>query len=110
MADEWGQDPSVQAMRRVFSRMESAQEEFLKAAGISPFSARLRSWRDRARVCFERSWARAAGEGLKPSEEAAGSFYICCLSSVMLSEGVNIPETALPNDERVERVVKEILT
>ena len=36
-ADEFGRDPSVRAMRRVFSAMEAAQKEFIMNLGLSPF-------------------------------------------------------------------------
>jgi hypothetical protein len=58
--DDWRMDPSVQMMRRVFSRMEVVQEEFLKHLNIAPLDARLRHWRETALGCFERAWVYAA--------------------------------------------------
>ena len=34
--DEWGRDPSVQAMRKVFKGMEKALEEILSQLAIAP--------------------------------------------------------------------------
>jgi hypothetical protein len=34
--DEWGRDPSVQAMRKVFKGMETSLEEILEKLDITP--------------------------------------------------------------------------
>ena len=49
-SDEWGKDPAVQMMRKVFRQMELAQGELLKAAGISIWDSRLRRWREVSRL------------------------------------------------------------
>jgi hypothetical protein len=41
--DEWGHDPSILSMRRVFSYMEQAQQELLGHLNISRFDKRLRN-------------------------------------------------------------------
>ncbi len=49
--DEWGHDPSVQSMRRVFSWMEEAQQELLGHLDISLFDKRLRNVRGERERC-----------------------------------------------------------
>jgi hypothetical protein len=41
--DPWGQDPSVQVMRRVLRRLETDQNHFWTRLGISRLDYRLRS-------------------------------------------------------------------
>ena len=53
VADDWGFDPSVRMMRRVYERIEMVQGELLKRLSISPFDPRLRRWREKARDYLE---------------------------------------------------------
>ena len=61
--DEWGHDPSVQSMRRVFSFMEEAQQELLRRLNISLFDKRLRRSREQALELFEQSLASGCQKG-----------------------------------------------
>jgi hypothetical protein len=106
--DEWGRDPSVRAMRRVFAAMEAAQKEFTKNLGLSPFDQRLRRWRERALGIFDVLWARAAGADLELSEEEAGALYVQCLGKTMTSEGMDVPLEILPRSEKLEKILKEV--
>jgi len=108
-ADDWGRDPSVEMMRRVFSRMEVVQEEFLKHLNIAPLDARLGHWRQTALGCFERSWVYAARRGIHFEEEKAAAVYIHCLAQAMVLEGINIPQGALPQDQDIEMLLTEAL-
>jgi hypothetical protein len=73
--DEWGHDPSVQVMRRLFKHMEVAQGELLEASNISPFDARLRRWREKALESFEKAWAYAAKSDFELKEDRAAALY-----------------------------------
>ena len=46
--DEWGRDPSIKAMRRVFRAMEKSLDDLLEQLDISPFDHRIRSWLEQA--------------------------------------------------------------
>ena len=107
--NDWGRDPSVQMMRRVFSRMEVVQEEFLRHLSIAPLDARLRHWRETALKCFERAWVYAARRGIHFEEEKASSVYIHCLKRAMALEGINIPQGALPPNKDIEMLLTEAL-
>ena len=105
--DEWDKDPSVQKMRKVFGSMENACRAFLKELQLSPFDPRLRQWRERALVIFERVWAYAARRGSTISEGNAADLYIFALSRVMVSEGIEISEGLFPQNPDVLKLFQE---
>jgi predicted trehalose synthase len=107
--DEWGHDPSVRSMRRVFSFMEEAQHGLLSRLNISPFDKRLRSIREKALELFEQAWSLAIGQRIFSSEEDAAPLYIYCLARALSSAGVEVPEELLPGDEKIIHFLKEKL-
>jgi hypothetical protein len=107
--DNWGRDPSVQIMRRVFNRMEEVQGELLRHLCVDPFDTRLRKWRNNALQCFERAWVHAANRGIHLGEEKAAATYVHCLARTMVSEGISVPLEALPNDEDVQMLLEGVL-
>ena len=109
MSDEWGGDPAVKIMRRVFAAMESAQKEFLSETQISPFEPRLRGWRQGALTLFERSWAVARRRCLDMDEKRAAEIYIACLAHLMASQGVPVERKNLKAEKEVEEVIREVL-
>lgn len=106
---DWGQDPSVQAMRRVFSRMEIAQKELLVQLNISHFDERLRVWRQTALELFERSCANASQQDIALDEETIPGIYIHCFARAIGSCGIEIAGDSLPRDEKIMKFVKESL-
>jgi len=106
--DEWGRDPSVRAMRRVFAAMENEQKEFINNLGLSPFDHRMRRWRERALAAFDASWARSARGGMELSEEEAGVLYVHCLGKIMTREGVDVPAETLPRSEKLVKLLREV--
>lgn len=105
--DDWGQDPSVQSMRKVFVRMERAQKEFLAHMNISSFDGRLRHWREETLVLFEQTWALANRKGAVLKEDEVASLYIHCLAQALSLDGIHIPPEALPHDEKIIGFLKE---
>jgi hypothetical protein len=103
----WDQDPSVQAMRRVFSRMEIAQKELLKQLNISHFDERLRVWRQTALELFERSCANARQQNIALDEEKIAGIYLHCLARTIGSGDIAIARDSLPRDEKIEKLVEE---
>lgn len=91
--DQFGYDPAIRQMRRIFSQLEAASKELLSAAGISPFDPRLRRWREAARELFERGWAKAAQRNMPLTADEAGILYALALKSLMERDG--IPASAL---------------
>jgi len=105
--DEWGHDPSVQSMRRVFSLMEAAQEELLRHLNISPFDPRLRRSREQALKLFEQAWPLAIRQGIVLNEKDTVPLYICCLARTLDSVGIEVPNELLPRDEKIIRFLKK---
>jgi hypothetical protein len=108
-ADDWGVDPSVRMMRRVFGRIERVQGDLFKRLNVSPFDPRLRRWRDMARHYLERCWVQASRLGIEVGEEEAAYIYVHCLSWAMNLDGVKVADETLPKDEKMEIVLKEVL-
>ena len=105
--DEWGRDPAVQMMRKVFGRMEHAYGALLKELQLSPFDPRMRQWRETALVICERAWAYATRRGTDMSEEIASDLYAFALARVMGSEGINITEGLVPSNPLVLTLFQE---
>ena len=107
LEDEWGHDPSVQSMRRVFSYMEQAQQELLRHLNISHFDKRLRNAREQALELFEKAWPLAVRKGMISEEKEAAPFYSHCLGRALRSVGIEVPKDWLPRDEKITRLLQE---
>jgi hypothetical protein len=106
-SDDWGSNPAVQTMRRVFGHMEEAQRSFLTSVGIDPHDLRLRGWREKALPRFERCWRVAARKGLKMTEQRAALVYIHCLAAEMNQDGVPTESDLLSPDGEIQALVRE---
>ena len=106
--DEWGRDPSVQAMRKVFKGMEKSLEEILGQLNITPYDQRIRGWLEMALAKFETAWIMANQMGISMNEKIAPSVYTHCLARVMSSEGIKIPEGILPEGKDTARLLHEV--
>jgi len=106
LEDEWGDDASVQSMRRVFSSMEEAQRELLLCLNISFLDRRLRHSREQALGLFERTWSKAVRKGMVGEKDAA-PLYLHCLARTLRSAGVEVSEELLPRDERITHFLKK---
>ena len=106
--DEFGHDPAIRGMRRVFAQMETAQRDLLTDAGLSPFDPRLRRWREAARPLFEQGWSKAIRQGLQLTEEEAGMLYGVSLKRLMERDGVPFskPGAFGQEDPRLERILE----
>jgi hypothetical protein len=109
-SDEFGRDPAVRSMRRVFARMETLQQEMFKAAALPSLDRRLRVWREQALQLFEQAWARAGRRGLTKTEEEAALLYSHCLACILERGRIPVPPSALSRNEAFERITREILT
>ena len=106
--DDWGKDPSVQAMRRVFKAMEKSKNEILVRLHIPPFDLRIRGWLEKALAAFERTSSAANQMGLTMDEKRASVIYARCFSKVIGSEGIEIPAGLIPEDKETERLINEV--
>ena len=105
--DEWAKDPSVRMMRKVFEKMEGAQSAILADLNVSSFDERVRPWRERALIIFERLWSYAARKGISMDENEAASIYVFSFTRVMGSDGVEIPERLLPRQPDISKIFEE---
>jgi hypothetical protein len=107
--DEFGHDPAVQSMRRVFAQMETLQQKMLVATALLPLDRRLRVWRDQALQLFEQAWGRAGRRGLTRSEDDAALLYAHCLAHILERGRITVPPAALTRNEAFEQIILEIL-
>jgi hypothetical protein len=105
--DEWGQDPSVQSMRRVFSYMEEAQQQLFRDLNISLYDQRLRRGRQQALGLFEQAWPLAIKKGIITSEKDAAPFYLHCLGQALKQARIEVPDELLPKDEKIIRFLQK---
>ncbi len=101
LQDEWGHDPSVQMMRRIFARMEESQEELLESLKLSPLDGRLRRIRESARHLFEQAWPQAERRGLTQREEGAATLYLHCFVRMLNREGIKVLPGSFSENQKI---------
>ncbi len=107
--DEWGHDPPVQMMRRVFSSMEKAQNDLLRDLNLSLFDPRLRRARSRARDFFEQIWPLALQKGMVANESGAALLYLHCLVHTLMLNGIEVPDSVWLKEDRIAKFLREKL-
>jgi len=108
--DEWGRDPSIRAMRRVFQEMEKSLDDLLEQLNISPFDHRIRGWLEQALANYERIWAEASRKGVRMEENMAAPVYTHCLVKVIGAEGIELPENQSTANKDIERELRFFLS
>lgn len=106
--DDWGLDPNVRAMRRVFSGMESALGAILHELAISPYDQRIRGWLDTALQKYESAWHLGRQMGVSMDEDKAPVVYTHCLVRVIAAAGINIRDSMLPAERKIAQLVSEV--
>ena len=107
--DEFGRDPAVRSMRRVFAQMEKLQQEILSAAALFRFDPRLRAWREQALQLFDQAWVRATRRDLIKTEEEAALLYAHCLARVLERSGISVSRASLTGGGAFEQIIQEML-
>lgn len=105
--DEWGRDPAVQEMRRLFREMEDRQKEFLAGLGLSWRDPRLRPWRSRALDGFNRAWLAGGRRGIPMDPAKAGDIYLACLAKALRADGVVVPSDETSGHSEFDRPMTE---
>lgn len=105
--DEWGKDPAVRYLRKVFASIEEGQKRLLAQLGISPFDERLRRWRESTLRLFERAWAIYIKWGIDMEIDEASSLYLHCLAKILRMNKIEIPEGLIKEDERMTKLINE---
>ena len=88
--DEFGSDPNVQIMRRIFAKIEESQKIIIRTLDISPIDPRLRKWREIARDEYERSFHERIRRGGPINDNEASTIYIDCFVKVLIQDGIDI--------------------
>jgi hypothetical protein len=105
--DEWGRDPSVRLLRRIFSHIEREQKGLLNHLQISPLDSRLRPWREATLRFFEKAWDAAGRQGVAWDERRTALLYLEALASTLRSNGIDVPAGWIPYDEKITRFLRE---
>ncbi len=109
MEDQFGRDPQVQHLRRVFAQIEMKQDELLQRLGVSPSDYRLRRVREATLMSFEKAWMLASRSVDRAmGEEDIAVLYLYCLARILAGNRITVPAGVLPRDEKIESVVKEV--
>lgn len=106
--DEWGRDPAVQGMRRVFQAMERMQARLLKELQVEALNPRLRNAREVGRTLFERAWGTAARSRVLGEAELV-TIYAHCLAYGLERNGIPVSKAVLPADVSLAPILREIL-
>jgi hypothetical protein len=106
--DEWGKDPSVQVMRKVFQAMEHAHQELLKRLDIAPDDQRLRTWREQTLALFERCWGVADQLDVTMDEQTAATIYCSLFAKIMEASGIVIPADIFSPEGNVARLIQAV--
>jgi hypothetical protein len=106
--DEWGRDPSIQIMRKVFKAIEMAQSRLLQQLDMDPYDLRIRGWREKALSLFEQAWVTANRMSINMDEEMASAIYIHGFAKIIGSEGIEVPSGILQSKEEIEKVIAEV--
>jgi hypothetical protein len=107
--DTFAHDPQIQYMRRIFARIEKAQNILLEKISMTRFDERLRRFREMALKLFEKAWGMAMQRGIVKDEEDVAALYLYCLSYVLSSRGILVPSGVLPEHKEIQGFVKEVL-
>lgn len=107
--DEWGHDPTVQRVRRLFALMESEQDSLLKELELPSSDTRLRHCRETALGMYEKACGHAAAKRLAWDENAYAAIYIGCLLREMEKRGIRIPDRVLATHRHHTDLLQEVL-
>jgi hypothetical protein len=108
--DQFGGDPQVRYLRKVFAGMEKKQNELLALIGVSTTDYRLRRVREGALKSFEKAWMIASRRGALENVDEIGDLYILCLAKVLSGNRILVPDELLPSNTGMKEVIKEVFT
>jgi hypothetical protein len=106
--DQFGRDPQVRYLRRIFAGIEKRQNELLGRIGVLPTDYRLRRVREGALKYFEKAWMLASRRGTLETEGEIGDLYILCLAKILSGNRISVPAEFLPLNPDANGIVKEI--
>lgn len=107
--DEWGKDPEVRRIRKIFSGMEKMDATILKDAGLSPFDQRLRKARDLRRKLYEAVYGRALSKGRALKDPSPWVLFEQCQVAAFMECGLPVPETRQAARPEITALIREVL-
>lgn len=108
MEDQFGRDPQVRYLRRVFAVMERKQAALMERLQISPHDYRLRRVRESALRLFEKAWLLGSRRGLVETEEEIGDLYTLCFAKMLAGNRIAVPSELLPTNAQASNLVREV--
>jgi hypothetical protein len=108
LEDQFGKDPQVKYLRKVFAGIERKQSELLERIGVAPTDYRLKRVREAALKHFEKAWMLAGRRGAVEAEDEIGDLYILCFAKVLSGNRINVSGEFLPSNSKISDVVKEV--
>ncbi len=104
--DEWGRDPAVRQLRRIFAIVEAEQQRLLDRLGIDRLDTRLGQWRKMTLHLFEQQWSASVQHGLRLEEKDVADLYLRCMVKVLGTRGIVVPGDAVPANDTIDRLMK----
>jgi hypothetical protein len=89
--DKFGNDPTVQRTRKLFSLMERMDKALFESLKLSQFDERLRTIREIRQSLYEKSFSRAIYKGLFMDEETALELFSHCQKKAVTKCGFKYP-------------------
>ena len=108
MEDQFGRDPQVRYLRRVFAGMEQKQKELLERIGLIPTDYRLKRIREAALKHFEKAWMLAGRRGMVETEDEIAGLYTHCLARVLSGNRISVPTELRPSNEKINESIQEV--
>lgn len=108
MDDQFGRDPQVRYLRKVFARMEYKQSELLGRIGVSPTDYRLKRVREGSLKSFEKAWMIASRRGTAETEDEISDLYLLCFAKILSGNRIDVPPEFLPSNTWMHDVIREV--
>jgi len=108
--DEWGHDPQVQYLRKIFAAIEKAQKNLLQKCDVSPFDERLRRIREATLSAFEKAWVIASRRGRATTEDDILYLYLSVFARILRGNRIAVPDSLLPVNKELASIVQEVFS
>lgn len=106
--DDWGKDPSVQRMRKIFSMMERIDQTLIQDTGLSPFDRRLRNIREMSRGLFQKSFSHCMSKGIHLDEKDTIELFKKCHIIAFRRNGISMADIEPPEENAISAIVQEV--
>lgn len=106
--DEWGRDPSIQRMRKIFSAMEELDRALIKSTDTSPFDTRLRAIRAMSLELFEKSYAHGLSKGVQPDNLFILELFRHCHVTSFTKHGITVHGQDGKENHKIADLIREV--